>query len=107
MVFFVGAKFKLAPAEPSPTCISRDELEKLIDDHKLQTLLQSYTDTGKVHEIMFTPLSNGELFIIEYDKVGSKNKKYCVLSKTSNTNINEVTVDELYNALERVRGHRA
>jgi hypothetical protein len=103
----VGVEFKSTPAKTEKNCISRDELEKVIDDRKLQSLLQSYTTNGKVHEIMFTPLNNGEIIVVEYDKVGPTTKKYCILSITNETNINETSIDNLYDALEKVRGHRA
>lgn len=108
LFLIVGATLNSAPTKPSENCISQDKLEQIIDNRKLQTLLQSNTTTGKIHEMMFTPLNNGELFIVEYDKsITDKDRKYCIVSITNNININEVSIDNLYNALERVRGHRA
>lgn len=88
--------------------MSNVQIDKLITDRKFVTFIQTVTADNKVNETMITPLYNREVIIVEYDpKIKKENRKFCVISTTNGTNVNDYTIDMLYNALERVRGHRA
>lgn len=83
-------------------CFTKDDVMKYIDDNKFQTLFQSTTADGQTLEVMFTPLLNQETIIIQY---GSG--KYCLMSKTHGTKINDSSIDLLHEKLEKMRGARA
>lgn len=95
--------YDMVNAKPSvgPQCFSKDEVMKYIDDNKFQTLTQSITPDGQTLEVMFTPLLDQETIIIQY---GSG--KYCLMSKTHKTKINDSSIDILYEKLEKFRGTR-
>ena len=90
------------PQSSVDQCFSKDEVMKYIDDNKFQTLTQSTTPDGETLEIMFTPLNNQETIIIKY---GSG--KYCLMSKTYKTKMNDSSIDLLHEKLEKMRGARA
>lgn len=83
-------------------CFSKEEVMKYIDDNKFQTLTQSKTPDGKTLEVLFTPLNDQETIILMY---GSG--KYCLMSKTYKTKMNEESIDLLHERLEKFRGARA
>ena len=90
------------PTASVDQCFSREDVMKYIDDNKFQTLTQSTTPDGETLEIMFTPLNNQETIIIKY---GSG--KYCLMSKTYKTKMNDSSIDLLHEKLEKMRGARA
>ena len=91
-------------AKPSvgPQCYNKDEVMKYIDDNKFQTLFQSTTQDGQTLEVLFTPLLDQETIIIQY---GSG--KYCLMSKTHKTKMNDSSIDLLHERLEKFRGTRS
>ena len=91
-------------AKPSvgPQCFNKDEVMKYIDDNKFQTLLQSITPDGQTLEVLFTPLNDQETIIIQYGT-----GKYCLMSKTNKTKINDSSIDLLHEKLEKFRGTRS
>ena len=91
-------------AKPSvgPQCYNKDEVMKYIDDNKFQTLFQSITQDGQTLEVLFTPLLDQETIIIQY---GSG--KYCLMSKTHKTKMNDSSIDLLHERLEKFRGTRS
>lgn len=94
--------------EAATNCTDKTAIDKLIEDRKLVTLIQSITASGKIDEIMITPLYNREIMVIEYDpEVDLDKRPYCVISVTRGSKANDWAIDLLYNALEKVRGHRA
>lgn len=80
-------------------CFSRNEVMKYINDNKFQTLFQSTTEDGQTLEVLITPFLNQETIIIQY---GSG--KYCLMSKTHKTKMNEESIDLLHEKLEKYRG---
>ena len=96
--------YDIVNAKPSvdPQCYSKDEVMKYIDDNKFQTLIQSITPDGQTLEVLFTPLLDQEIIIIQY---GSG--KYCLMSKTHKTKINDSSIDILHEKLEKFRGTRS
>lgn len=82
-------------------CFSREEVMKYISDYKFQTLFQSITADGKTLEVLITPLNNQETIIIQYES-----GKYCLMSKTHMTKMNEESIDLLHEKLEKFRGTR-
>ena len=90
------------PTASVDQCFSKDDVMKYIDDNKFQTLTQSMTADGKTLEIMFTPLNNQETIIIQHG-----DGKYCLMSKTHKTKINDSSIDLLHEKLEKMRGARA
>ncbi len=96
--------YDMVNAKPSvgPQCYSKDEVMKYIDDNKFQTLIQSITPDGQTLEVLFTPLLDQETIIIQY---GSG--KYCLMSKTHKTKINDSSIDILHEKLEKFRGTRS
>lgn len=91
-------------AKPSvgPQCYNKDEVMKYINDNKFQTLFQSITPDGQTLEALFTPLLDQETIIIQY---GSG--KYCLMSKTHKTIMNDSSIDLLHEKLEKFRGTRS
>ena len=91
-------------AKPSvgPQCYNKDEVMKYINDNKFQTLFQSITPDGQTLEALFTPLLDQETIIIQY---GSG--KYCLMSKTHKTKMNDSSIDLLHEKLEKFRGTRS
>lgn len=83
-------------------CFSKEEVMKYIEDNKFQTLTQSMTPDGNTLEVLFTPLNNQETIIIKYDNV-----KYCLMSKSNKTKMNDASIDLLHEKLEKYRGARA
>ncbi len=96
--------YDMVNAKPSvgPQCYNKEEVMKYIDDNKFQTLTQSITADGKTLEILFTPLLNQETIIIQYDS-----SKYCLMSKTHKTKMNDSSIDVLHEKLEKFRGTRS
>jgi hypothetical protein len=95
--------YDMVNAKPSvgPQCFNKDEVMKYIEDNKFQTLFQSITPDGQTLEALFTPLLDQETIIIQY---GSG--KYCLMSKTNKTKMNDSSIDILHNTLEKYRGTR-
>lgn len=95
--------YDMVDAKPSvgPQCFSREEVMKYISDYKFQTLFQSITADGKTLEVLITPLNNQETIIIQYES-----GKYCLMSKTHMTKMNEESIDLLHEKLEKFRGTR-
>ena len=91
-------------AKPSvgPQCYNKTEVMKYIEENKFQTLFQSITPDGQTLEVLFTPLNEQETIIIQY---GSG--KYCLMSKTHQTKMNDSSIDLLHEKLEKMRGARA
>lgn len=87
------------PKASANQCFSKVEVMKYIEDNKFQTLFQSITPDGQTLEALFTPLNNQETIIIQY---GSG--KYCLMSKTNKTKMNDASIDLLYEKLEKFRG---
>ena len=83
-------------------CFNKEDVMKYIEDNKFQTLFQSTTVNGETLEVLFTPLNNQETIIIQYAK-----GKYCLMSKTNQTKMNDVSIDLLHEKLEKMRGARA
>jgi len=79
-------------------CYSKEGLNKLIDEKKYQTLIQTFTDDGKINETMFTPYYDKETIIVEYKKPNTE--KYCIKSITHGTMVNEYSVEMLKNIKE-------
>ncbi len=96
--------YDMVNAKPSvgPQCYSKEEVMKYIDDNKFQTLLQSITPDGQTLEVLFTPLNDQETIIIQYDS-----SKYCLMSKTHKTKMNDSSIDILHEKLEKFRGTRS
>lgn len=105
IIAILGVRYNVH-ADTTDSCSNREQLEKIMDEHKLQTLVKSYKDKDNVREIMITPLNKGEVYIIDYNK-SDKDKKYCIVSITNETTINDSSISILYKALERVRGYPA
>jgi len=96
--------YDMVNAKPSvgPQCYNKDEVMKYIEDNKFQTLFQSLTKDGQTLEVLFTPLNDQETIIIQY---GSG--KYCLMSKTHKTKMNDSSIDILHSTLEKYRGTRS
>lgn len=101
LIGFLAYDIVNAKSSVDPQCFNKNEVMKYIDDNKFQTLFQSITPDGQTLEALFTPLNNQETIIIQY---GSG--KYCLMSKTHKTKMNDSSIDLLHNTLEKYRGTR-
>lgn len=91
-------------------CYSEKDFFKRINEEKLVTLVKSESDAEHYIEVMITPYADKEVVVVEYhkDALNSKdgNYKFCVKSTGVKSNINKDIIEELYQAIDKLKGTR-
>lgn len=92
------------------SCYSEKDFFKRIQDDKLTTLVKSESDSEHYIEVMITPYVNKQLVVVEYPKPTSSSEhtdnQYCVKVVGIKSHVNSDIIEELYQALDKLKGTR-
>ena len=92
------------------SCFNEKDFFKRIQDEKLVTLVKSESDAEHYIEVMITPYADKELVVVEYhkpkDDAENINNTYCVKTVGVKSSINKDIIEELYQAIDKLRGTR-